>query len=65
MPRLAALPTPTCANCAFYLKSSGVCRRSPPVPTWDGKRVTSKWSTVLAVDWCGEHAPTEESLNAR
>lgn len=43
----------TCADCIFFVKGTGQCRRLPA------------WEAHYLSDWCGEWLPTPEVRKAR
>lgn len=48
-----------CSVCKFYQSmgpGEGICRRYPPTRTLSGQ---TQWSSVRAVNWCGEFMAAE------
>lgn len=55
-----------CGNCEFYMETTKVCRRYPPMPLMLGLRqglagnepaVSSFFPSMMPTGWCGEYRP--------
>ena len=60
-----------CQNCKFwdsmpytYPSGTNECRRYPPIPIFDGKKVNTAFPITNSHDSCGEFQSTEGEINA-